>query len=150
MIRSRIVPAQEGFAKLTEQLEARVVEGLDAAAEEAAVVAQAGASINLEVETIPAHGTADGYAAGIKARKQSSNKGQTTPIAEFFDAGTLGKRRRKLKGRRKESWQVRRRGGTYTAERGAITAEMGIKPQRFFVKARKAGRARLLEVIHRQ
>jgi hypothetical protein len=148
VIRSSVNPiGGEGFDRFTEQLEERIVEGLDAAAVEAAAVAQAKSTIDLQVEPIKARGVSDGYSSGIKAHKQS--RWSTTPIAEFFDAGTLGKRKRKLKGRRKESWQVHARGGTHTAHRGDITPEKGIPRQNFFVKARLAGRRRLLEVIHR-
>lgn len=147
MIRSRVNPFDEGFARMTEQLEARIVDGLDGAAVAAAAAAQAAASIDLEIEVVPAAGGADGYSSGIRSRK--TGRASTARIAPFFDGGTLGKRRRKLKGRRKDSWQVHRGGSGYTAHRGAITAEKGISPQRFFVKARKAGRARLIEIIHR-
>lgn len=147
MITSRIYAMQEGFVTMSEKLEARTVEALDAAAATAADVAEANASIDLQLEIVLAHELAEGYSAGIKSRRQSDSEGKTTPIAPFFDAGTLGKRRKKLKRNRKESWTVTRRGTAYTARRGDVDGK-GIAPERFFSKARAAGRARLVEKIH--
>jgi hypothetical protein len=148
MLTARIHAMQEGFVEITERVEARVVEGLDLAAATAAEVAQAGATIDLELEVVPAHESVDGYSAGIKSRRvTTSNPGRTTPLARFFDEGTLGKRTKKLKGPRKESWVVKGKGGEYTSRRQDV-ADKGIKPQRFFGKARAAGRAKLVERIH--
>lgn len=140
----------EAFPQITAAVEARARAGLEAAAIEAAGVAQESASIDLQVEVIPVVGTVDGYAAGIKSRRTgTSDAHDTTPIARFFDAGTLGKRKRKLsaKTRRKKNWTVTRGGSTYTAERHAITPEMGIKAENFFGKARAAGRRVLIETL---
>jgi hypothetical protein len=145
VIRSSINTFAEGFTELTEKLEARIVEGLDAASLDAAAVAQSGASIDLEIAAVKAHGTEDGYASGIRAMKKGK---RGTAIAGFFDAGTLGKRRKKPKRPGRSSWTVKRGGGSYTAHRGDIT-DKGIPPERFFAKARTAGRAKLREVIHR-
>jgi hypothetical protein len=98
------------------------------------------------------HGTVDGYSAGIKSRRKSSQtrggKPNATPIAWMFDRGTLGNRTRRLKRPRKESWTSSRGGSPYTAHRRDIAGK-GIKPERFFGKARAAGRAKLLERIQR-
>lgn len=152
MIRASVNPFAEGFTRVTEQLEERIVVGLDAAAETAAATANAGAQIGsrgLALEIVGAHGAADGFSSGIKSRRTTDNPDRTTPIAWFFDQGTLGNRRRRLKQPRKESWTVNGRGGTHTAHRRAVKPGSGIKPQRFFLKARVAGRAALQAAIHR-
>jgi hypothetical protein len=140
------------FPQVTRAVEVMAKEGLEAAAVEAAAVAQAGASIDLEVEVVPVHGDVNGYSAGIKSRKKSSQtrggNPNATPIAWFFDRGTLGNRTRRLKRPRKESWTSSRGGTTYTAHRGDVAGK-GIKPERFFGKARTVGRAKLLERIQR-
>lgn len=152
MITSRIYAMQEGFVLVDEQLAARITEGLEAAAATAATVAQDGASIDLQLELVPPHEVAEGESAGIKSRRQSSSSRRgapsTAPIARFFDQGTLGKRRGKLKQPRKESWTVTRKASSYTAHRGNVDGK-GIPAERFFAKAKAAGRAKLLEVIHR-
>lgn len=149
MIRSTI-KVFEAFPQITAAVEDRAKAGLEAASVEAAAVAQENASIDLKLEVIPVHGTEDGYAAGIKSRRTgTSDAGDTTPIARFFDAGTLGKRKRKLspKTRRRKTWSVTRGGSSYGAERHAITPEMGIKAEHFFGKGRAAGRRVLLDTI---
>jgi hypothetical protein len=138
------------FAEITDQVERAAVEGLDAAAREAASVAQANASIPLELEVKPAVGDVEGYSAGIKSRKKTRNQGRTTPIAHFFDEGTLGKRKKPPKRGRKGSWTVRQAdGGSHTASRGDIDGR-GIEPEHFFAKGRSAGRKKLLERIQQQ
>jgi hypothetical protein len=148
VIRSQ-VKLFEQFGKVTEQVERLAVEGLNAAAREAAQVAQTHASFDLELEVIPAHDDVDGYSAGIKSRKQG--RSSAVLIAGFFDKGTLGKRTAKLgaRSRRKESWEVKRDTGGYTAKRHEITAEMGVEAQHFFGKARAAGRRAMLARIRR-
>ena len=147
MIRSSVKVFQR-FPEITARVEQACREGLDAAAAEAAAVAQAGASIQLELEEIPAHGDVDGYSAGIKSRRKTANPGRTTPIAIFFDKGTLGKRRGRLKqpGRREDQWPVKR-GAGYTAHRSGDLEGKGVEAERFFLKARTAGRAKLLDRI---
>ena len=154
MITSQVKVFQR-FPQVTRDVETAAKEGLEAAAVEAAAVAQAGASIDLEIEVVPVHGDISGYSAGIKARRTSSRgrrggtaEENTTPIAWFFDRGTLGNRKRRLKRPRKESWTVTRGGATYTAHRRDIAGK-GIQPERFFGKARTAGRRKLLERIQR-
>lgn len=145
MIRSTVKVFQR-FPEITERVEQACREGLDAAATEAAGVAQVSASINLELDVLPAHGDVVGYSAGIKSRRKTSNPGRTTPIALFFDKGTLGKRRGRLKqpGRREESWTVRRGSSQYIARRAGDLEGKGVDAERFFVKARTAGRRKLL------
>lgn len=144
MIRSQI-NVFERFGRITEQVEAAAVDGVNAAVHEAARVAQDHASIDLDLELIPAHGDVDGYTGGIKSKRTSSS-GRQTPIARFFDQGTLGKRRRPTKRPRKTSWTVNRADTTYTAHRGQIEGK-GIAPEGFFGKARAAGRRALLARI---
>jgi hypothetical protein len=148
VIRSSVKVFQR-FPQITERVELAAREGLDEAAAEAAAVAQGGASIDLELEIIPAHGNVVGYSAGIKARKQTRTEGRTTPIAPFFDQGTLGKRTKRLKRPRKASWPVQRGSGSYTAHRAGDLADKGIAPERFFGRARRAGRLKLLARIAR-
>jgi hypothetical protein len=140
------------FPQVTRAVEDMAKEGLEMAAIEAAAVAQGSASIDLEVEVVPVHGDVSGYSAGIKSRRKSSQtrggKANATPIAWFFDRGTLGNRTRRLKRPRRESWTSSRGGTPYTAHRGDVAGK-GIKPERFFGKARTAGRAKLLERIQR-
>lgn len=140
--------AVQRFGLITERVERAAQAGLDAAARQAAIVAQANASINLELEVKGARGELDGYSAGIKSRRKSSRAGKATPIARFFDEGTLGKRRKPVKRGRKKSWTQTRGGTSYTAERRDIDGK-GIEPEHFFPKARNAGRKAMLEQIDR-
>lgn len=136
------------FPEITADIERLVKIALDEAAVEAAAVANASASIRLELEEHGAQGTVDGYSSGIKSRRKTSVPGRTTPIAEFFNDGTLGKRTRALKRPRKQQWTVNRGGTSYVAHRGDITGE-GIAAERFFQKARAAGKRVLVERIGR-
>lgn len=155
MIKST-VKTFDRFPEVTRAVQTAAKEGVEAAAIEAAAVAQANASIDLELEVVPVHRDFNGYSAAIKSRRKSSRtRGRsdsgdaiqsTAPIAWFFDRGTLGNRRRRLKQPRKESWTVTRGNKVHTAHRLDITGK-GIKPERFFGKARTAGRAKLLERI---
>jgi hypothetical protein len=148
VIRSSVKVFQR-FPEITQQVERAAREGLDEAAAEAAAVAQAGASIDLEAEVIAAHGDVVGYSAGIKSRKQTRTEGRTTPIAGFFDQGTLGKRTKGLKRPRKSSWTVQRGSGSYTAHRAGDLEGKGVAPERFFGKARTAGRRKLIARLAR-
>ena len=143
------------FPEITRRVEEACKEGLELAAAEAAVVAQASASIDLELDVLPAEGTVEGYSAGIKSRRTSSSgrRGGTaeqnaTPIAWFFDRGTLGKRTKALKRPRKSSWPVTRKGTTFTANRGDVAGK-GVAPEHFFGKGRAAGRCKLIERLNR-
>lgn len=128
------------FPEITADIEKLVAVALDEAMVEAATVAEGGSSISLELERIPAHGTVGGFSSGIKSRKQGH--ASSVLIAEFFNDGTLGKRTKKLKRPRRESWQTSRG----TDRRGDVTGK-GISPQRFFQAARSAGRRVLIERI---
>jgi len=150
MIRS-VIRVTERFPVITERVEQLARESVDEAAAAASEVAQAEASIDLELEVKPATGDLDGYSAGITSRKETRDPKRTTRIAGFFDGGTLGKRKKPLKqpGRREESWQVKRGDTVYTARRGGITADMGIEAEGFFGKALAAGRRALKARIER-
>jgi hypothetical protein len=139
------------FPEVTELVKRASANGLRAATRTAAAVAQENATIDLEIEQVAPRGDLEGYSAGIKARKHSSTPGDTTPIAVFFDQGTLGKRTRPLKRGRKSSWTQRNPGGggTHTASRGDIEGK-GIEAQHFFPKARTAGRRTLLAKIKQE
>lgn len=137
---------EQGFSRITGEVEALAVESLEAAAAAAGAAAQANASIDLKIEVVPAHPVADGYSAGIKSRKTTSTPGKSTPIARFFDDGTLGHRKLPLKQPRKGSWTVKRKTGAHVAHRGDIDGK-GIPAEGFFAKARVAGRAEMLQRI---
>lgn len=140
------------FPQVTKRVDAGAKRAVEEAAVEAAAVAQANASIGLEIEIVPAHGDVNGYSAGIKAHRKSSRtrggKANATPIAWFFDRGTLGNRTRRLKRGRREAWTGSRGGKPYTAHRHDVAGK-GIKPERFFGKARTAGRRKMFERIER-
>lgn len=150
MIRTT-VKAFNRFPEITARVERASVIALDEAAREAAAVAQANATLDLEIALIPAHGEIEGYSAGIKSRRQSDVEGSTTTIATFFDGGTLGNRNKPLKRPRKTSWTEKKKATeqSYTATRGNIGGK-GIKPQKFFAKARTAGRRKLLATLDEQ
>ena len=138
------------FPEITARVEQLAREAVDAAAAEAARVAQAGSSHNLEIEVIHERAVFEGFSAGIKARKHGvtsrDGKERNVPLGNFFDAGTLAGRTRPLKGhdRRKKQWQVQRAGRTFTEARHDAK---GIRAENFFTKARTAGRRRLLQVL---
>jgi hypothetical protein len=130
------VTVRDNLAQLHTRVEQSARRATLAAAEAAAAVAQANASIDLEVHVVPAEQDPDGVTAGIRSEKKG-NRG--TRIADFFDEGTLGNRRKKTKRPGRSSWTVKRGGGSYTAHRGD-TSGKGIEPERFFAKAKTAGR----------
>jgi hypothetical protein len=151
VIQARVNAFAEGFSRITADVEERITQGLDDGAAKAAEVAQENASIDLQIRVIPPGAAADargaGIASGIRADKTTRNSKKTTPIARFFDQGTLGKRRGPLKQSRKDSWTVDRGGSTYTAHRRDIDGK-GVEPEGFFRKAQTAGRQKLIRVIH--
>jgi hypothetical protein len=146
MIRSRLV-VRDSFGRLNELLEQKAIAGLNAAAQTASRVAQEDASIDLELETIPAHPSEAAYSAGITSRKRSRSDG--SKLATYFDKGTLGKRRAKLgaRSKRKDSWKVNRGGAGYVAHRHELDPEKGIAAENFFAKARTAGRRALIDAV---
>jgi hypothetical protein len=149
VIRSK-VQVVNNFAKVTAAVDKLALESVAAAADAALPVAEAGSSIDLKLEVVPAQGDIDGYSAGIRSRKTTSNPGETTKVALFFDQGTLGKRKKQLKqpGRREESWHVKRGNSSYTAHRSDVEGK-GIAPEGFFGKARSAGRTALVRTLSR-
>ncbi len=137
----------ERFSGVYEDLVSLSVGALDEAAAVAAEVASQGASINLEIETVPAVVVADRAVSGIVSRKQGRR--ENVRIAPFFDRGTLAGHRGDLKRGRRVSWKVRRGGEVYTATRHPIHDGEGIQAQGFFGRARAAGRRALLARIDR-
>lgn len=142
------------FPEITKRVEEACIEGLELASAEAAAITQASASIDLQLDVLPATGTVVGYSAGIKSRRTSSRgrRGGTaeqniTPIAWFFDRGTLGQRTKALKRPRKQSWPVTRKGTTFTANRQDVSGK-GIAPEHFFATGRAAGRVKLIERLN--
>lgn len=150
MIRSK-VQVVNNFGRVTEAVNELARAAVDAAAAAAAPVADSTSSIDLDLAVVAARGDIDGYSAGIRSRRKTSNEGQTTPIALFFDKGTLGKRKKPLKqpGRREESWPVKRGKAGYTAHRGDVDGK-GIAPEGFFGKARAAGRRAMVAALQRR
>ena len=72
--------------------------------------------------------------------------------AQVFDTGALGKRKLPLKqpGRREKEWKIRRRGKTYTAHRSAkALATGGIRPQYFFIRAKRYAERQLGQHLRR-
>jgi hypothetical protein len=92
------------FDEMTLELERRTVVALDAAAAEAAAVAEKQANEPKPIahfSVVPAHNIGTGYASGVKAG----------PLTHIFDKGSLGKRTAKLK-------------------RGSRQADLGSQPRR--------------------
>jgi hypothetical protein len=146
VIRSQVKVFQQ-FPKITERVDRAAAAAVDAAAVEAAAVANREAFIPLELDLITAHEDAEGYSAGIKSQKRG--RASSVRIARFFDEGTLGGRKKALKQPRKQSWTVDRGDSAYTARRSQDLAGKGIEAQHFFAAARTAGRKKLLETIRR-
>jgi hypothetical protein len=130
MIRSTVT-VHDQFGQISQRVAALARASTLAGAEAAAQVAQQNASIDLEIELVTPHQDPDGVAAGIRSQKKG-NRG--TRIAGFFDQGTLGNRRKKTKRPGRASWTV---------------SGKGIKPERFFPKAKAAGRKAMIEKLHR-
>lgn len=142
------VTFEDDFGLVSEQIELLAVRAVAAATRAAAIAADAASTtINLELEIVEAVPTEGGYQGGIKSRKRGSKS--NVRLAPIFDGGSLGKRRRKLarsdssaggEHGRREEWEVTRGGSTYTAHRHELDSSMGIKPQNFFAKGKRAGR----------
>jgi serine phosphatase RsbU (regulator of sigma subunit) len=139
------VTVRDDFAQLHTRVQKLAQRATRAAAEQAAQVAQANASIDLELELIPAADDPDGVTAGIRSKKTGS---RDTRIADFFDEGTLGNRKKKTKRPGRSSWTVKRGGSSYTAHRGD-TSGKGIPAERFFAKAKTAGRKTMIAEVEK-
>lgn len=154
MIRARIKVSSGGLAHLPVRAEAAVRAGLTEGAGVAAEVAQANASIDLELELIPPRGTPDAFVAGIESRKRGSVSG--VRLAPIFDGGSLGGRSKDLATDRdrRESWNVTSPAGNeYTAHRDPevlTDPSKGVTGENFFTKARSAGRKAMLATIREQ
>lgn len=137
MITSR-VEINDHFDKITIEIERRAVAALNAAATEAAQVADARANTPTPIarfQALPAMNIGDGYASGVKAG----------PLTRIFDHGSLGKRDKKLKRlRTTASWQVTRGTNPYTATRSDYLDGKGIAPRGILNAARTAGRRVLI------
>lgn len=132
-----IVKAFNEVPAITEAVVARTRVGLDEAAKVGAEVATAKAAGISEVEIVPTQETADGMRSGIRF---------TDFRWRFFDKGTLGKHRGKLKRARRDSWTVRRGTNPYVAQRRDVSGK-GIEPREISNPARAAGRRVLLARI---
>ena len=141
MIRAQ-VRVIDTFPQVTDAVEDLAQRGLDRAAAVAARVAEDGARPGLKqharMEVVRTHGTADGYAAGIRSTARGS-KGQR--IAHFHDKGTFGSYRGRNTPRRRGRAAKVQDTNPDTGERTGITA-LG-----FFGAARREGRRELQRVI---
>lgn len=145
MIRATVT-VDDRFPQLHAQVEQLARRATEAATEAAAAAAEAASTtIDLELRKIPPTEDPDGVAAGIRSEKTGA---RGVRIAKFFDKGTLGNRRGKLKRPGRSSWSVDRKGSSYTAHRGNVDGK-GIKAERFFAKARKAGLEAMANVVRR-
>jgi hypothetical protein len=144
MIRSTVT-VHDNFGQISKRVADLARATTLAGAEAAAAVAQANASIDLEIELVAPHQDPDGVAAGIRSNKKGN---RDTRIAWFFDRGTLGNLQAKRKRPGRSSWTVKRGGGSYTASRHDVTGK-GIPAERFFPKAKAAGRKAMIEKLHR-
>lgn len=140
---------RDNLDHFTAEIEAIGAAAIEAGAIAAAAAAQANSTIDLQLEVIPTHPVPGGMAAGIDSKKRGSVS--DVRLAPIFDGGALGKRRRKLATNRarREEWDVTRGDSTYTAHRHELTPDMGIPPQNFFAKGRRAGLAAIVEKLHR-
>lgn len=130
------------FPELGEDVERLVVVALDGGATVAAQTAHEIASRRRvtgkmsDFEAIPAAGTEDGYASGIRNHPGAW-------YDRFQNYGTAGKRRRKLK---KATISARQRpSGVARQER--FGSNQGIEPLGFFEAARRDGKREMLRII---
>lgn len=124
--------------QVTLALERRIVAALDAAAVEAARVAEEKANTPRPIArfaVLRAHNIGDGYASGVKAG----------PLTRIFDHGSLGRRDKALKRGRKPAWEVNRGSNPYTAHRHDDLSGKGVAPRGILNAARRAGRAVLVD-----
>lgn len=126
------VQVHDSFGEINVAIDRKTVRGLNDAARAAADVAEQKSGNIAEWNVIPAHGTANGFASGIKA---------SNPLPNVFDKGSLGKRTARLKDpRRKEDWRVVRKGSNpYTAHRRDVAGK-GVAARNIRNPARTAGR----------
>lgn len=120
------------FPEITRAIEERAKLALDAAALEAARVADEKANHPKPIAhftPLPAAPLGTGFVSGVKAG----------PLTHIFDHGSLGSHLGTLKRARKPSWQVNRGANPYTAQRRSTAG--GIAPRNILTAARKAGRA---------
>jgi len=136
----------ERFPEVDADIEKLVLEALDYATLQAAVAAQGSSHLRLDIEIDPATPTLDGYTAGLRSTRRAKDGSR---LAVYYDKGTLGQHRGELKGRRHQTWQVTRKGTTYTAHRHAIDPDEGIPAEGFFAAARRVGKKVLLARIDR-
>lgn len=141
------VKVLDDFGRIDEMIDRKTVAALNDAAHAAAGVAEekAHTESGKEISTfdvIPAHGTGNGFASGIKGRN---------PLWRIYDKGTLGKRTAALKGRnrRKDTWTVKRAGSEYEARRRSDTSGKGISARNISNAARTAGRKALTAALRR-
>lgn len=137
MIRST-VNAFPHFGELAAKIERRSIQALEQAAHAGAQAANQQASGITDFHVTTVDRDFAGYTVGIRAKN---------PIWRVFDKGSLGNRVARLKReRRKDSWQVTRKGTTYTAHRRS-TDTGGVKARNISNPARTAGRRALLAAI---
>lgn len=135
------VKVHDGFGEINAAMDAKIVAGLNAAAHTAAQIAEEKAGNVSKFDVITAHGTANGFASGIRASSR---------LVNVFNKGSLGKRVAALKppARRKDFWTVKRGENPYTAHRLDTTGK-GVAARDIFNPARTAGRKILNAVVGR-
>lgn len=139
MIRAHIT-FEDHFDRLDEEIDLRVLAALNEGAAVMAGVANAKAGNVATFTPMPARRTLSGWASAVHA---------SNPIWRVFDKGSLGNRHVRLKKeRRKDSWQVTRRGTTYTAHRQS-TSTGGVQPRNISNPAKLAGLKALLAALGR-
>jgi hypothetical protein len=139
MINARVT-YEDHFDKFTEQIEQRIMAALNEGAVAMAEVASSRSQGITEFSPMRARKTLSGYASGASARN---------PIWRVFDKGSLGNRHVRLKkDRRKDSWQVTRRGTTYTAHRQS-TSTGGVQARNISNPAKLAGLKTLIAALGR-
>lgn len=137
---SSTINVHENIGAIDAAIDRITKRALNAAAHAAAAAANQKTGNVADWTTVPARGTSNGFASGIKA---------DTPIWRVYDKGSLGKRTAKLKkDRRKPEWQVNRGANPYTAHRRSTTTG-GVAARNISNPARTAGRKALKAALHR-
>jgi hypothetical protein len=134
------INVHENFGAVDAAVDEITKRALNAAAAAGSAAAEQQAGNVADWKAIPAHGTATGFASGIKA---------DTPLWRVYDKGSLGKRTARLKqDRRKPEWQVNRGTNPYTARRRS-TSTGGVAGRNISNPARTAGRKALKAALTR-
>lgn len=136
---SSTITVFENLDGVNDAVDALTKRALDAAARAGAQAAEEKTGNVGDWRVLPARGTYNGFASGIKA---------DTPLWRVFDKGSLGKRTARLKdSRRKPEWQVNRGTNPYVAHRRS--SDGGVAARNISNPARTAGRKALKAALTR-